>query len=322
MSLQFLKFAAPALLLAAGLQAQTYSAIYSFGDSLSDAGNIYTATGGTIPGPPYSNGRFSNGAVWVQDLSATLGLGSLTASLQGGNDFAYGSAMTGSLPGYAAGPQDLTGPTGQISQFEALHPTASPTALYTIWIGSNDLSYILSSATTPASAAADAAVAVSNIDSAIASLAGEGAKDFLVLTVPDLGLTPALISEGPAAQAEASALSAEFDQALAGSLPSSSSGLDISVLNTYSLLDGVIANPAAYGFTNVTSPCVTGAVDYLGGTACANPSQYLFWDEEHPTAAGQALVGEAALSLVTPEPVTCALIGIGLLAIFMRRRIA
>jgi phospholipase/lecithinase/hemolysin len=229
--------------------------------------------------------------------------------------------MTGNLPGYTAGPQDLTGPAGQISQFEALHPTASPTALYTIWIGSNDLSYIAANATTPAAAAAAAGMAISNIDSAIASLASEGARDFLVLTVPDLGKIPATIAEGPAAQAAASALSAEFDQALAASLPYSS-GLDISVLNTYSLLDGVIANPSEFGFSNVTSPCVTGAVEYVGGTACANPSQYLFWDTEHPTAGGHALVGEAALSVVTPEPVTCALIGIGLLAIFIRRRTA
>jgi len=321
MSLQFLKFISPALLLAAGLQAQSYSGIYAFGDSLSDAGNVYTATGGTIPGAPYSDGRFTNGPVWVQDLSTSLGLGSLTASLQGGNDFAYGSAMTGSLPGYTAEPQDLTGPTGQISQFEALHPSANPTALYTIWIGSNDLSYILSNAGTPAAAAADAAVAVSNIDAAIASLAGEGAKDFLVLTVPDLGKVPDTIAEGPAAQAAASALSAEFDQALVSSLPYSS-GLDISVLNTYSLLDSVIADPSVYGFSNVTSPCVTGAVEYVGGTACADPSQYLFWDGEHPTAGGHALVGEAALSVVTPEPVTYTLIGVGLLGIFIRRRMA
>jgi phospholipase/lecithinase/hemolysin len=322
MSLQFFKFTGLALVIAAGLHAQSYSSIYAFGDSLSDAGNIYTATLGTIPGAPYSNGRFTNGPVWVQDLSASLGLGALTASLQGGNDFAYGSAMTGNLPGYTAGPQDLTGPTGQIAQFEALHPTASPTALYTIWIGSNDLSYIAANAATPATAAADAGAAVANIDSAIASLAGEGAKDFLVLTVPDLGKIPATIAEGPAAQAAASALSAEFDQALVGSLPLSGSGLDISVLDTYSLLDGVIANPGAYGLSNVTSPCVTGAIEYVGGTACASPSQYLFWDSEHPTAGGHALVGEAALSVVTPEPVTYALIGIGLLAIFLRRRMA
>ncbi len=56
MSLQFLKFVTPALLLAASavsLQATSFSTIYAFGDSLTDAGNVYTATGGTIPRAPY-----------------------------------------------------------------------------------------------------------------------------------------------------------------------------------------------------------------------------------------------------------------------------
>jgi phospholipase/lecithinase/hemolysin len=324
MSLQFLKFVTPALLLAASavsLQATSFSTIYAFGDSLTDAGNVYTATGGTIPGAPYSNGRFTNGNVWVQDLSASLGLGPVTASLQGGNDYAYGSALSGSIPGHTAAPQDLTGATGQISQFEAAHPTADPNALYAIWIGSNDLAFILGSAATPAAATTDAGAVVANIGSAIGSLASEGAKNFLIVTVPDLGKLPGTIAEGPAAQAAASTLSAGFDTALVSSLPYGS-GLNISVLNTYSLLDSLVANPTPYGFTNVTSPCVTGAVEYVGGTACANPSQYLFWDDLHPTTGGHALVGEAALSLVTPEPVSCGLIGLGLLAIFVRRRAA
>jgi phospholipase/lecithinase/hemolysin len=46
--------------------------------------------------------------------------------------------------------------------------------------------------------------------------------------------------------------------------------LNLSTLDTYSLLDGIVANPSMYGFTNVTSPSVTGAIDYVGGTAGAS----------------------------------------------------
>lgn len=60
--------------------ASPYSTIYAFGDSLSDAGNIYVGTGGALPLPPYSDGRFTNGPVWVQDLSQALGLGPVTPS--------------------------------------------------------------------------------------------------------------------------------------------------------------------------------------------------------------------------------------------------
>ena len=59
--------------------AAQYSAIYAFGDSLSDAGNAYIATmGATPPTPPYASvngyGVFSNGPVWVQDLAGNLSL--------------------------------------------------------------------------------------------------------------------------------------------------------------------------------------------------------------------------------------------------------
>ncbi len=72
--------------------ASTYSAIYSFGDSLSDAGDAYLLTNSTYASllgvspepvsPPYDQETygsitadvFSNGPVWVQDLAYSLGL--------------------------------------------------------------------------------------------------------------------------------------------------------------------------------------------------------------------------------------------------------
>jgi hypothetical protein len=43
-------------------RASAYDALYEFGDSLSDVGNIFTATKGVAPGAPYPNGRFSSGS--------------------------------------------------------------------------------------------------------------------------------------------------------------------------------------------------------------------------------------------------------------------
>jgi hypothetical protein len=46
--------------------------IIVFGDSLSDTGNAFEATGRREPpSPPYFAGRFSNGPVWVEDFAAT-----------------------------------------------------------------------------------------------------------------------------------------------------------------------------------------------------------------------------------------------------------
>jgi phospholipase/lecithinase/hemolysin len=298
-------------------RAGSISAIYSFGDSLSDAGNAYIATGGAEPGAPYKNGEFSNGPVWVQDLAKSLGLPPVTASLAGGptgTDYAVGGAISGNLPFLSAGAGDLP---SQLAAFHATNPVANPNGLYTLWIGSNDLADILATAPSTAQAALDVKAVITNIDTAIATLAGEGAKDFLVLTVPDLGKTPGAIATGPLGVAAASALSAEFDLGLESSL----TGVPgVKVLDTYSLIDTIVADPAAFGFTDVTDPCLTGEVKYAGGTPCSNPNQYLFWDELHPTAAGHTIVADAAFQFLAPEPATLTMLGIGVLSVLAARR--
>src|SRR5580704_10430984 len=129
-------------------QAGSIDGIYAFGDSLTDVGNIYAATSGAVPAAPYVNGQFTNGNVWVQDLASDLGLAPLTPSLLGGTDYAYGTAETGITSFNTSAPAaDLLGATGQLTQFQtAVHATADPNALYTIWIGANDLSDILANA--------------------------------------------------------------------------------------------------------------------------------------------------------------------------------
>jgi phospholipase/lecithinase/hemolysin len=276
-----------------------YSNLYAFGDSLSGAGNDYILTLNTLPvSPPYSDGRFSNGPVWVQDLATSLGLPAVSASLGGGTDFAYGAAETGATPLHAETPIDLP---SQLAQFRFTNPAPPANALYTLSIGTNDVLDALSAfATDPGTAIADVGDAVANETSFVAHLAGDGAHALTVLNVPDLGKTPYAIGLGAGTAQAASFLSALYDQDLSASLQSVAGvdGLNVHLVDTFALLDAAIANPAAYGLTNVTDPVWTGNyTDPSSGTLRANGAaadSYLYFDSLHPTAHGHAVLASAA----------------------------
>jgi outer membrane lipase/esterase len=85
--------------------AGTFSAVYVFGDSLSDGGNnalvigsrpTQVITGNSYtPTFPYASGDYSDGPVWVNSFDAGLGLSACAApSLGGGGNYAYGGALT------------------------------------------------------------------------------------------------------------------------------------------------------------------------------------------------------------------------------------
>src|ERR1700679_1974888 len=85
------------MLTGGGARGGQVTGIVSFGDSLTDVGNYYAATGDVSPpsGLHYDNGRFSNGLNWVEYLAKDLGVPAPTASTSGGTDYAYGGATTG-----------------------------------------------------------------------------------------------------------------------------------------------------------------------------------------------------------------------------------
>ena len=296
------------------LPAPPFDKIYAFGDSLSDAGNDYIATGGKTPvSPPYYKGHFTNGLTWVEDLSRSLGLGSLAPSLAGtanATDYAFGHAETGGTAVHAAADGDLYAPgrISQLSLYEAAHQTPQPNALYTLTIGSVDVFDAISAFPSAPFKALDALhQAVRNIDTFVTHVAADGGRNFLVLTVPDLGKTPAYTNAGPAASQLASSLSALFNAGLSGSLQdlAAQKGLRMDIVDTYSLLDKGIANPGLYGFTNVTDPVWTGNyTDANSGTLRAQgvgqQNRYLFWDQVHPTAAGHAVLAAAAADSLMP----------------------
>jgi phospholipase/lecithinase/hemolysin len=70
------------------------------------------------------------------------------------------------------------------------------------------------------------------------------------------------------------------------------SELQIATLDANALYRDAIANPVAFGFTNVISSCLAGSI------TCGNPEEFLFWDGIHPTTAAHRILGEAAVSAI------------------------
>ena len=69
--------------------------IVIFGDSLSDNGNLYAYMKHQLPvSPPYYNGRFTNGPVWVERLASSYFSGDQSHLL----DYAYGGAGVSNDP--------------------------------------------------------------------------------------------------------------------------------------------------------------------------------------------------------------------------------
>jgi phospholipase/lecithinase/hemolysin len=72
-------------------------------------------------------------------------------------------------------------------------------------------------------------------------------------------------------------------------------GIRIDRLDAYRLLNDIVADPAAFGLTDVTTACVTPNIPPF---TCGRPDDFLFWDGIHPSKAVHAIVAqEAAFAL-------------------------
>jgi outer membrane lipase/esterase len=267
----------------AAFGATSITNIFTFGDSLTDVGNTSLATGGLRPGPDYYNGRYSNGPVWVETFAGLLQLPAPTTSLTGGRGNAWAGAYTadgGLVPTVQQ----------QANIFLAGGGSFLASDLVVVWGGAND--FLLGGQTNPA-------ISIANISTTITSLAGGGAKTFLLLNLPDLGDTPELLStNNPAAIAGFSNLTSAFNSGLAAAVPGleSSLGINIFLLDVFGIAKELRNNPGSFGFTNTTdSALLTNNV--------ANAGQYIYWDSVHPTARVHDIIAQRAAQLI-PEPST------------------
>ncbi|HNV79903.1 MAG TPA: autotransporter domain-containing protein [Thermomonas sp.] len=295
--------AAPAF---AGPADSPFTQTIFFGDSLTDGGFFRSLL---PPSVQNVTGQFTTnpGYVWSQYLAdyydsnadvAWKATGATPTLSPGGNNWAVGGARTGTDSVGALGYTPSL--ASQYARYLSSGNTVDPNALYTVWGGANDLFAVQAN---PAQAQAIIGGAVTAQIGLVGALTQAGAQYILVPTIPDLGLTPSSRAGGAVAMAQGTALTNSYNSALFGGL--ASAGLHVIPLDTFHFLQEVVANPGAYGITNVTGtacqPQITAQSLTCNPTSLVNPgapNSYLFADGVHPTSGAHKVIGDFAISVI------------------------
>ncbi|KAL7753001.1 hypothetical protein RI367_001452 [Sorochytrium milnesiophthora] len=304
-------------------QAAGVKKVVTFGDSLTDVGNgTFPATNFTYPPAPYFKGRYSNGQIWIEYLTQTLGA-SLTSYAVGG--------ATSVNANDDAPPRPIPSVNDQINEFVRDFPTLTPacSTLYMMWIGSNDLFYKGANLTTPeqVNTLTSAPQLVGDyinrdlnflISSVTAAHKANGGKAHIaLLNIPTVERVPAWHFAHSADQISLMAdvahktnarIASDLQQTLTQQNAASHSPrhgspndarVSVSLVDVNSIFADVLSHPQQYGFSDATNPClVTDPVTGAPGAECANPDDHTFWDNFHPTTkAHKVLAGKIQTAL-------------------------
>jgi phospholipase/lecithinase/hemolysin len=288
-----------------------FSGIVVFGTSLSDPGNAFALSGEQstppdftldpllVPSAPYAKGghHFSNGATWIEQFARSVGLGGSVRPAFATTD----SGATNYAVGGARAWEDSINVnlTRQVDAFLQRSGGVAPSdTLYVIEMGGNDIRDAFFLYATGGDGGPILEEALRRIAANIQKLYVAGAREFLVWAAPNIALTPAIRSLGPAAQGLAAFVTQVFNGNLAGVLAQLSAGLpgtSFARLDAYQILSAIVADPAAFDLTNVTTACVT---PNIAPFTCKDADEFLFWDGIHPTKAGHAILAQETANVL------------------------
>jgi thermolabile hemolysin len=270
-------------------QGNSINKIIAFGDSLSDNQNMYNLSDWLIPDSnTWFIGHFSNGYNWVEYVAANLNLPMY--------DWAVGDA--------AVTTTDLVIPSigQQEKSWEAYMQKApnyqAANTLFTMLIGGNDL----------VGSENSVATVIANETQTLQALINAGARNILVMNLPDVSRAPVFTiqTNGATVAAEVRDLDSQLVTMVNTLQAQNGSNLKIRLFDTFSLFNNLIDNPASYGVTNTTASCLNintvSALNYAETqsprSSCTNPDTFVFWDTLHPTTHTHKLLGAAVTSFI------------------------
>jgi phospholipase/lecithinase/hemolysin len=255
-----------------------------FGDSLSDNGNSLYLFG--QPAPPYGDafdgtnrtfpGRWTDGRNWVDYFPLvapdTKHFGSVTPFYvppTSGTDVAIAGSTSANLL-----QPNAPGLHGQILDYIKAKGTLPGGRipgddLYCIWVGANDFAAQIAPQQT-----------VANIRAGISALAMAGAKEIVLVAIPDISLTPDVRALGSATVQEAKQFVTAVNVLLAVETPliAGREQINVRFVDINAFFVPLVLNPAFFGFSNSVDPAF-----FPPDSIAPNPDSFVFWDGFHPT---------------------------------------
>jgi phospholipase/lecithinase/hemolysin len=275
-----------------------YSRMFVFGASFIDTGNHFAITGETahppfeLFGPSYGVGghHFSNGRTWVELVAQEMEL----------TEWAKPAYRDPAFGNYAVG-------YGRAQEFDSdvlpsLHDQvqAWKDNGYCTYAPMDDTLFVVDSAYFDLGdiiAGQDPFVILPEMTLSIATNIGIlyecGARNLLFAYIPPLEASPLV---PPPADPTAPSLSAIYNYVFLQPVIQSYASkpdMNVSVVDFFAFVSGMLATPEAFGLTNVTDSCVTFGV--TEGAFCKDRDEYFFWDPLHPTKRAHAMFAEFAL---------------------------
>lgn len=318
--------------------APDYSNLFVFGDSLVDSGNAQAArraSGGADPAPAsagYFDGRFSNGYNFADYLSFAIGAGPATASAYGGRNFSVGGAQAREVAGDAS-PSFAE----QIGMFKSSGQVFDSRSLVLVTFGGNDVRTELERVATTG-AAPDFRATLTAFGAGLQSLYDDGARNFIVTGLPNIGQIPNVTNRNiPALSVAGEALSrllntgynpatgtddfTGIDDVVATF--SGQTGASAQFFDLFAYQQRIAADPASFG---LSANLDTRRACLLVAGAAPGCDGFVYFDTIHPTTdLHEAIAGglEAQLGITAvPEPQSWLLMiaGFGLIAGTLRYR--
>ena len=313
------------------VSAQTIDEMVFFGDSLTDNGNLYSASFKLIPkSPPYYLGRFSNGPVWSDILSDFY---QTKYQIQSSNYAVGGATVILRRPREGALPYFLSKEVQKYLK-NSNHEQRSKT-LYFLWMGGND--YMDEKKETPEALVNSV---VNEMVTQIRTLITNGGKRFVIIDLPDFAKAPFAGKLDQATQDRLRLLS-EMNHSkileVVENLQKEYPNFKFIFIDVYNTFNDMFLNIEKYNLkydthiSNIANACWTGGytlaadkstahmqadlqmtalmdavlhsrslsaayqvgqLQSLGVAACDNADDYLFWDTVHPTTAGHQILGQ------------------------------